>query len=100
MVEEVCKICGLPKSLCTCRAREREEVKIKIFTERRRFGKLTTVIEGITENPKQIASKLKQRLACGGTFKKNHIELQGNHKDRVKEILIEFGYSEDQIEII
>lgn len=97
---EVCPVCGLPKTLCVCKTIEKEEARIKIFVEKRRFGKPTTIIEGITNNPKEIVSKLKQKLACGGTFKRNHIELQGNHKDKVKEILIKLGYKEDQIEII
>jgi translation initiation factor 1 len=99
MPEEVCPVCGLPKSLCVCKAIEKEEAKIKIFVEKRRFGKVATIIEGIEKNPKEIASKLKQRLACGGTYKNNRIELQGNHKDRLKEILVELGYKREQIEV-
>ncbi|MBI2005205.1 MAG: stress response translation initiation inhibitor YciH, partial [Candidatus Aenigmarchaeota archaeon] len=37
--------------------------------------------------------------ACGGTVKEGHIELQGNHKNKAKEILVKLGYSEEQIEI-
>jgi translation initiation factor 1 len=96
----VCPKCGLALELCVCEAIEREIQKIKIFVEKRRFGKPTTIIEGIKENGKQLASKLKQKLACGGTFKNDHIELQGDHRRKLKEILIELGYSENQIELI
>ena len=47
-----------------------------------------TIIEGIDEkeiNLKDLAKKLKAHLACGGTAKDGKIELQGEHKTRVKE---------------
>lgn len=99
---EICPKCGLPKELCTCGVIEREERKIKIFVENRRFGKKTTIIEGIPEkkDAKQLASNLKSKLACGGTFKKGRIELQGDHRPRLKELLTNLGYDETQIEII
>jgi translation initiation factor 1 len=99
MVEEVCPKCGLPKSICVCAAIEREAQKIKVFVEKRSFGKQMTIIEGITEGGKEMASKLKQKLACGGTFKNGRIELQGDHRNRIKDILVKLGYSEEQIEI-
>jgi translation initiation factor 1 len=49
---------------------------------------------------KEITSQLKQKLACGGTFKKGHIELQGDHRAKIKELLVRLGYSEDLIEIV
>jgi translation initiation factor 1 len=94
-----CSKCGLPSELCVCRAIEIEAQKIKIYTEVRRFRKQITIVEGITENAKEIASQLKSKLACGGTFKNNRIELQGNHKSKLKEILVKLGYEENQIEV-
>ena len=96
----VCPKCGLPLELCICKTIEREAEKIRVYVEKRRFGKPTTIIEGIKENPKEIVSKLKSKLACGGTFKKGHIELQGDHRNKIKEILVKLGYNEEQIEII
>ncbi|MEM5829623.1 MAG: translation initiation factor [Candidatus Aenigmatarchaeota archaeon] len=95
----ICSKCGLPTELCTCRALEREEEKIKIYIEKRKFGKPITIIEGIKENAKEIASHLKSKLACGGTFKNNHIELQGDHRNKLKDLLIKLGYQAEQIEI-
>jgi len=96
---EVCPKCGLPKELCVCGAIEREEEKIKIFVEKRRFGKQTTIIEGIKNNAKELSSQLKSKLACGGTFKEGHIELQGDHRNKLKEMLVKLGYDEEQIEV-
>lgn len=96
---EICPRCGLPIDLCTCKSIEIEAQKINVFVEKRKFGKPTTIIEGITKNGKETASQLKSKLACGGTFKKNHIELQGDHRTKLKDILVKIGYSEDQIKI-
>ncbi len=97
---EICPKCGLPKDLCTCGVIEREMQKIMVLVERRRFGKWTTIVEGVTENAKELASQLKSKLACGGTVKKGRIELQGDHRAKIKELLVKAGYEEGQIEII
>ena len=100
MSEEICPICGLPKSLCVCKVIEREAKKIKIYTVMKRYGKLSTIVEGIDEKSgKSVSKELKRKLACGGTWKDGKIELQGNHKPKVKQLLKEMGYEEDQIEI-
>lgn len=99
MPEENCPICGLPKSLCVCGVIDREAQKIRIFTEQRRFGKITTIVEGISDKGKEVSKELKSKLACGGTYKNNLIELQGNHKSKLKNILVKLGYSENQIEV-
>ncbi len=100
MVEEVCPKCGLPKSLCVCTVIEAEAKLIKVYTAVRRFRKSMTIIEGLDKKSgKSISKQLKRKLACGGTFKKGRVELQGNHKARVKELLKEFGFDEKQIEV-
>jgi len=95
----VCSKCGLPPDLCVCAAIEREAQKIMVYMEKRKFQKPITIIEGISENGKEISSQLKSKLACGGTYKNNHIELQGDHRSRIKNILVKLGFSEDQIEL-
>jgi translation initiation factor 1 len=100
MNQEICPVCGLPKELCSCKIIEREARKVKIYTTTRKYRKLITVIEGIDKKSgKSVSKQLKRKLACGGTFKEGRIELQGNHKDRVKDLLINLGFDEKQIEI-
>lgn len=98
---ETCPTCGLPKDLCVCGTIAKEEAKIKVFTVKRSFGKTVTIIDGIEEkaNPKELAKKLKSRLACGGTYKNGKIELRGKHRDKVKKLLIGLGFPEDKIEV-
>ena len=50
-------------------------------------------------NIKDLAKKLKSKLACGGTAKDGKIELQGHHAKRVKEFLVEQGFSAGTIVI-
>jgi translation initiation factor 1 len=98
---EICKKCGLPTNICTCQVIAKEAERISVYTVKRRYGKITTVIENISPelNPKKLQQKLKQGLACGGTFKNGKIELQGDHRARVKEMLIKFGFPAEQIEV-
>ena len=100
-MSDICMKCGLPKELCTCEAMAKETEKIKVYTVERRFKKKTTVIEGISKDLKikDILKELKHKLACGGTLKDNMIELQGDHKSKIKEILKKLGFPENQIEV-
>jgi translation initiation factor 1 len=99
---ELDSLCGgLPPELCEQLVTEQQEIKIRL--EKRRFGKEVTIIDGLNEkevNLKKLASDLKRRLATGGTAKDGRIELQGDHRERVKEILIEMGFPEDNITVI
>ncbi|MCS7135021.1 MAG: stress response translation initiation inhibitor YciH [Candidatus Aenigmarchaeota archaeon] len=101
MVERigVCPTCGLPTDICTCKIIERETAKIKIYMTTRKFGKPVTLVEGIDENSvKSVLKTLKQKLACGGSYKDKRIELQGNHVKKVKEILLGLGFDKNMIE--
>lgn len=79
----------------------KEAAKVRVYAVKRSFGKWVTVIEGITReaNPKELAKRLKASLACGGTFKDEKIELQGEHRNKVKRLLVAAGFAEDQIEV-
>jgi len=96
----VCPKCGLPSDLCVCESIAKETQKILISIERKKFGKQYTIIEGIDEKEidlSQLATKLKTKLACGGTVKDNRIELQGVHKEKTKEFLISLGFAPETI---
>ncbi len=98
----VCPKCGLPEELCVCEVIAKEAQKIKVFLAPKRFGKTMTIIQGIDAgkiNIRELLKKLKSKLACGGTFKEGELELQGDHRQRVKELLIKEGFAADIIEI-
>jgi len=92
----ICSVCGLPEELCMCEQIAKEQQQIRILTDTRRYGKVVTVVEGIDSSDidmEDLARKLKTRCAAGGTYKDNRIELQGDHKKKVKEVLEELGFS-------
>jgi translation initiation factor 1 len=98
----ICKKCGLPSDLCACGELDKEETRIVIRLETRRFSKTTTMIEGI--DPKlsdihHIVKELKSKLACGGTAKDGFIMLQGDHREDVKSYLVKYGFTESAIEV-
>lgn len=98
---EVCPNCGLPKDICVCETIAREEQKIKVLTVPKRYGKLVTIIKGLSKDvdSKDILREMKTKLACGGTIKDGEIELQGNHKERAVQILLKLGFKKEQVEI-
>ncbi|MFQ6129610.1 MAG: translation initiation factor [Candidatus Hadarchaeaceae archaeon] len=99
---EVCKVCGLPKELCVCQEIAREQQRISVYSIKRKYGKMVTIVEGIDEkqlNIKELTKNLKSKLACGGTSKGGRIELQGNHRARVREVLVGMGFSPEMIDM-
>ena len=97
---EICPKCGLPKQACVCEQIVKGAQRIRITTDKKRYGKIVTLVSGFESgiDIKKIARSLKNGLACGGTFKDNIIELQGDHRKKVKEILVELGFDGDSIE--
>ena len=101
-MNEICQICGLPKDLCVCETIAKESQNISVHTEKKKFGKVYTIIKGIDTKEidiKDLAKKLKTKFACGGTAKKGVIELQGNHKHNMKKFLVEMGFPPETIDI-
>jgi len=99
-MSDICPKCGLPKDLCVCESIAKESQKIEVTTDKKKFGKIYTVINGIDTKEidiKSLLKKLKSKFACGGTAKEGKIELQGNHKSKVKGILVESGFAPESI---
>ena len=101
-MNEICVTCGLPKDLCVCETIAKESQKIIVKIEKKKFGKKYTVVNGIQGKEidlKELTRKLKNSLACGGTVKEGNIELQGDHKLKVKKILEGMGFPSSTIEM-
>ncbi|MHA1793579.1 MAG: stress response translation initiation inhibitor YciH [Promethearchaeota archaeon] len=100
--KDICPICSLPIDLCVCNTISKEEQKIKVKTEKRKWGRIVTIIElSSTDNINMVdlTKKLKGKAACGGTYKDNLIELQGDHRFQVKNYLKELGFDENNIQV-
>ncbi len=94
-------ITGLPDELFAWEEISKEQQVIKIYTDRRRYGKTVTIIEGFDPRDvdlKEMAKSLKRKVATGGTVKDGRIELQGDQRERVKRFLEEMGYTVEIIE--
>ncbi|MEM4699678.1 MAG: translation initiation factor [Candidatus Nezhaarchaeales archaeon] len=97
-----CPVCGLPKDICVCEAIAKEQQIIRVYVEKRKWNRDVTVIEGINDKSldlREIAGKLKAACACGGTAKNGRIELQGDHRNKVREFLVELGFPAENISV-
>jgi len=96
---KICPKCGLPIPACVCGEIAKTQQQITVTTEKRRFGKVNTLISGFDDGVdiKDTAKQLKMKMACGGTVKNKVVELQGNHKGHIKPVLISMGFNEERI---
>ncbi len=95
-MSDMCDVCGLPKEICVCEEIAREQQEIQIYTVARRYGKMVTIVDGINTGDidvSSLTSELKAACACGGTAKDGKIELQGDHKGKVKQVLTRMGFN-------
>lgn len=93
---QICNKCGLPTDLCTCKEIAKEQQIVKVYTLKKKFGKIVTFIEGINEKEvdlKALSKELKSQFACGGTVKDGCIRLQGNNMELAKKALRVMGYT-------
>jgi translation initiation factor 1 len=73
---------------------QQQNVRVQA-TRSGRKGKTVTVITGFQSKPETLQALVKQLKAqcgSGGTVKENEIEIQGEHKQKIVEILIALGY--------
>ncbi|MCJ7423285.1 translation initiation factor [Candidatus Bathyarchaeota archaeon] len=99
---EICPTCGLPKDLCACGDIEKEQQRIRIRLETRKYGRPTTIVDGIdnkTTDLAGMAQKLKNFCACGGTAKNGLVILQGDHRDKIRQFLLAAGYPDENIQL-
>jgi len=95
-MSDICPKCGLPKEICVCEEIAREQQNITIAIDRRRYGKMMTIVDGLNPHDLDVdslISNLKSICACGGTIKDGKIELQGDHRSKVREALEKMGFA-------
>jgi len=94
-MSDICPKCGLPKEICVCEEIARDQQNITVAVDKRRYGKMMTVVDGLNPHDldlDSLISNLKSICACGGTIKEGKIELQGDHRSKVKEALEKLGF--------
>ena len=95
----MCPACRHPVAQCSCgqAAAPRGDGVVRVSRETKgRGGKAVTVVRGLALAPDQLADLGKQlRTSCGsgGTVKDGVIEVQGDHAERVVDLLKGRGHS-------
>ncbi len=96
---EICPKCGLPKQACVCEKIAKGSQNIKVTTDKKRYGKIVTIVSGLEGvDVREIAKALKNELACGGTYRDSEVELQGDHRKRIKDVLVKLGFDAESID--
>lgn len=91
-----CPACDKPIASCVCRAQAGDGVvRVQRSTKGRR-GKGVTIVTGIplaADELAQLGKQLKKRCGTGGTVKDGVVEIQGDHRDLLVELLSAKGWT-------
>ena len=91
----------MPRKQCKCPRGTNGHVLMpkdqpaRVGRERRGGGKMVTIITGLDGKASDLGAMLKQfkaQFGAGGTISDGCIELQGDHRDKLVEILRQLGY--------
>ena len=100
----VCAGCGWPADSCRCSSRSSEapvpaRIVARLRVEKKgRGGKVVSVVHGLPQNTvflQTLCQELKRACGTGGTVAADGdgaIELQGDLRERLREILLGKGY--------
>ena len=74
-----------------------DKVVARLSVERaHRGGKTVTVVDGLPRNEaflEQLASELKRACGSGGTVAEGRVEIQGDQRERLRELLGKRGWT-------
>jgi translation initiation factor 1 len=92
-----CDRCGLVEAECKCPPGylSPEQQIARLAVEKRRKGKVVTVIRGLPaagNDLPALLTRLKSQCGAGGTIDGDNLEIQGEHVERIHALLTEIGY--------
>lgn len=95
-----CDRCEKLETECQCPPLELVRVPpskqtARISVEKRKHGRMMTVIRGLSgddNNLPQLLKQLKNSCGAGGSLAEDGVEIQGSHLDRIREELQKIGY--------
>ena len=97
---KACPGCGNPIRKCICGNQSQalpNDGIVRVGRETKgRKGSGVSIITGLPldeKDLKKIAKQLKQKCGTGGTVKSGTIEIQGDHRDILKQELSKLGYT-------
>ncbi len=99
----ICATCGWPEDDCHCSrslpAPEQAvpaKITAKLRLENRSSGKSVTVIDGLPRNSaflQALARELKKSCGTGGHVYEDSVELQGDQRERLQDLLARKGWT-------
>ena len=99
----ICTTCGWPARDCKCSSQmARDEplparIVAKLRMEKKgRGGKTVTAVYDLPHNRaflQELAGELKRACGTGGTVVDNTVEIQGDLRDRVRDVLVQKGWT-------
>jgi translation initiation factor 1 len=95
-----CDRCGKLEAECVCSPPASRRLSpasqvARLSLEKRKKGKLVTVIRGLSADGNDLSgllSRLKSQCGAGGTVQEESLEIQGDHIERISTALRELGY--------
>lgn len=97
-----CERCGALLAECACPPAAVEKVLTSpqkqtatLAVERRAKGKQVTVVRGLGADKNDLPAlltRLKSTCGAGGTIDGETLEIQGEHRDRIRALLGQIGY--------
>ena len=97
-----CPTCGWPVDNCQCSRRKSsaaipDRVVAKLRVEKKgRGGKTVSVVYDLPDKAaflKDLCQELKRACGTGGAVSENTIELQGDHRERLRDLLHGKGFT-------
>ena len=96
----LCERCGKDIKTCDCPPPEEPDVapekqRLKVLLEKRKNQKLVTCIRGFScrsSTLQSILKELKNSCGAGGSCSEGEIEIQGDHCNRVRQLLKNQGF--------
>lgn len=98
----MCPKCGWPETDCRCSASLAAaepvpaKIRVNLSIEKRGSGKVVTMIDGLPANREfldALARELKKSCGTGGRLGEAFVEIQGDHRERLRELLAKKGWT-------
>jgi translation initiation factor 1 len=72
-----------------------EQQVARLSVEKRKKSKVVSVVRGLPAEGNDLSallSRLQSHCGAGGTIKEERLEIQGDHRDRIRDALRQLGF--------